>query len=486
MSSLETKKVGSIDSSLAAAAEDHSLVSVPQEDRKSGFVLAISPLSVATALVIFGLTGFSVFLAGFKVGLLAGVIVGTVGFLVSRGVGMLAFKTGMSSTLNSRFFGLGFKGSSIASAIVAFLILGFLAVESALLYEGTILMMNLEDTWPTRIIIYGLMTAAWILLAIFGLKFTIRTSGIMIVATLLIALYLLYQIYFVQGASVQDVVNFEGVVPGGTWPRLEAALGVVGALGGSIALNSSDFARYCRTKKDVTILAVAGPIMMNVIMTVLGSLIVIGGMPAVGEYLMARNSGLSPQEASEMASGYIMDNTGAFFVIFAGWLGFLTIYAAQAKAQAINAYIGSLSLVNLLEVLFRWKPGRAWMVVAGNGIALLMIILGIAGNFSQYLAYLGCLTFSLAGIMIADYYIVRKRQFDGVHETVENWNMAGIATLVIAAAIGATLMVTGIVPLGFYISLVLSLILYPVLRKAMPKGTGTSFAGAEDVAHEAV
>lgn len=476
----------SIESSLAVAAEDHALTSVPMADRKSGFQLSLSPVSVATALVLFAIGGFTVVLAGFTVGMAAGVIIAIFGVYLGKALGRMAFNTGMSSTITSRFFGFGLKGSSIGSTIFTFMILGFLAMESALLYEGTLLMFGLDDTWPVRILIYGLLTVLWIALAIFGLKLALRATGVLTLVTILVSVFMIIQIYVIQGANPMDVFTYEGVVPGGWWPKLEAAIGVMGATAGTIALVTTDFARYCRNDRDVTILAVAGPVTQNIIMTVLGALIVIGGMPKVIDYLMARNAGMSPQAAAEASSLFVMQNTGAFFVIFAGWIGFIAIYAAQAKAQAINAYSGSLSLVNLVDALTGWKPGRAVMVVVGNFIALLMITAGILGQFAAYLAYLGCMTLGMCGVMIADYYIVRRGRYDAATHKVEKWNWAGVITLVVSAAVGIILMATGIFALGFLVSFVVAIGLYPPLRGRMPEGTGTSFVAEEKALAEAL
>ena len=112
----------SINSSLAAAAEDHALARVPEAERKSGWYLALSPVSVATALVLFSIGGFSVFLAGFKVGIIAGVIATVLGILLGKTLSMIAFRTGVSSTITSRFFGFGQKGSVLGSAIFLYLI----------------------------------------------------------------------------------------------------------------------------------------------------------------------------------------------------------------------------------------------------------------------------------------------------------------------------------------------------------------------------
>ncbi|MGA4538907.1 purine-cytosine permease family protein [Uniformispora flossi] len=482
---MRTRRPLSADSALAAAAEDHALVSVPTAERKSGYQLALSPISVATALVVFAIAGFTVVLAGFALGMLVGVLVAAFAVVLGKALGRMAFETGMSSTLTSRFFGFGFAGSAIGSVIFAVMILGFLAVEAALLYHGTLLMFDLPDSWTMRILIYGGMTLLWIALAIFGINLALRASGVLVAVTLLVAVYMIVKIYAVDGADPTDVFTYRGVVPGGWWPRFEAAVSVMGATAGTIALVTADFARYCRTRRDVTILATAGPVTQNILMTVLGSLVVIGGMPDVIAYLMDHNTGMTPEAAGAAGSAYVMGNTGAFFVIFAGWAGFITIYAAQAKAQAINAYSGSLSLVNLVNSLTGRKPARAVMVVVGNIVALLMICAGILEKFTTYLAYLGAMTLAMCGVMIADYYLVRRARFDRTTHRVEKWNWAGVLTLVASAAVGIVLMHTDVFDLGFLVSFACACLLYPVLRYWMPEGTGTSFVAGEEAVHEA-
>lgn len=470
----------------AERAEDHALVSVPAEQRKSGHQLALSTVGVATALVILAISGFTVVLAGFRAGLAAGVAVAVLGFLLSWSVGRVAHATGLSNTVTSRFFGLGLKGSSIGAAIFAFMILGFLAVESALLYEGTLLMFGWDDTWLTKIVLYGALTLAWVGLAIFGLRVVLNASAFMIAATILVVLYMIYTTYVNRGANLSMVLDNPGVVPGGFWTKFEAGVALMGATAGTIALVATDFARYCRTRRDVTVLSMAGPVTQNIIMLVLGSLVVIGGLPQVIEHLMQQDAGLTEADAGAAAAGFAMGNTGAYFVIIAGWVGFATIYATQAKAQAVNAYSGSLALVNLVDSLTGKRPGRVAMVLLGNAIALVMIAAGILPHFANWLAYLGAMTMALCGIMVADYYIVRRQHFDHSTHRVENWNWAGVITLHIAAGVGIVLIWTDIWALGFLASLVLSVITYPVLRRLLPEGTGTDFVAEEVALVEAV
>lgn len=469
----------------AVKAEDHALGRVPASWRKSGWELSKSTVGIATALVIFAIGGFAVILAGFTWGLVAGAAVATLGAVLSILVGRISYVEGVSATVASRFYGFGFKGSALATVIFGFMILGFLALENALLYEGTLLMFAWEDTWGTRILLYGLMTLAWVLLAVFGMNLTLRSSMFLTIATVLLTLYAIWVLYFQGEARFSDVFSTVGVVPGGAWPKFEAAFALMGGTAGTIALLVADFARYAKTRKDVVILGVVGPIAQNFVMVIVGAILIVGGLPAVSAFLMARDPGLDAQAAAAAATGFAMGNTGAFFVVAASWLGFVTIYAAQAKAQVINTYSGSLSLSNLVDVLGNRRPGRVVMVIVGNIIALLMIAAGILDHFSSWLGYLGAMTLSFVGVMIADFYWVRGgKQADGSAETV-NW--AGMVSVLIGSGVGIAVIATGVMPLGFMVSLAIAFVLYPTLRlTVLPAGRFTTYQTESRSLQEAI
>ncbi|WP_341994671.1 cytosine permease [Microbacterium sp. LWH7-1.2] len=470
---------------LAETAEDHALVSVPAEHRQSGWQLSLSTIGVVTALVIFAIAGFSVILAGFWNAFIGGLIVGAMGFILGDLLGRMAHRTGVSSTITARYFGLGFRGSALAAGIFAFMVLGFLALESSLLYEGTLVAFGWDDTWVTKIGVYAVLTIAWILLAIFGLRLALRASGILIVITLVVAVIVAVQNFTSGGATWEAVFTTPGIVPGGAWAQIEAVVALAGATGAAVALVTTDMARFARTRRDVTILAASGPAVQSLVMSVLGAVVVVAAMPTMIQFLMAQQPGLTVEEAAVMAGGYAMGNTGAFFVVVAGWLGFVTIFAAQAKAQAMNAYSGSLALVNLVQTVTNRRVPRAAMVIVGNIIALIMIGAGILGSFVAWLAYLGAITFSLCGVMIADYYIVRRGKFDRSTHRIESFNWAGIITLVGAAVLGIVLMVANIWPLGFLASFAATIVVYPILRRILPEGTGTAFTDEKTALTEA-
>jgi cytosine permease len=150
--------------------------------------------------------------------------------------------------------------------------------------------------------------------------------------------------------------------------------------------------------------------------------------------------------------------------VLAGLVGFLLMYVAQAKAQVLNTYSGSLSLSNLFDGPLGRNLGRLAMVVLANVLGLLMIAGDILGLINRYLGILGVTTTALAGVIIADYYIVRRRQAADP-DRVESVNWAGVVSVVLSSATGGLLAETGVTSLGFLVTLGLVLVLHPVLRR---------------------
>ncbi|WP_202967413.1 hypothetical protein [Paenibacillus beijingensis] len=128
------------------AMEDHALESVPQSERKGWLSLTWNTAGIVTSLIQLFFGVLVTFTAGIKIGLTAGVLVTIIGGLLGWAVGHIAFKSGLSSTVMSRVFGFGSKGSILTSALFGFMILGFLALENALLYKGFLFYFDLKDT----------------------------------------------------------------------------------------------------------------------------------------------------------------------------------------------------------------------------------------------------------------------------------------------------------------------------------------------------
>lgn len=463
------------DAALRARMEDHALTSVPDSERRSGWGLMTNTAGIASTLIQLAIGGSVTLIAGVWWGLLAGVVVAVFGGALGWLVGHVAYKSGTSSTVTARFYGLGTQGSALASLIFAFMILGFLALENALLYYGTLFMFGWAPTTLNAVVIYGLLTLGWIALTVFGLPLVQRTSMVLLVAFVVLTVVLAFVALGESSISLGQLLSAGPVVPGfeSGSARFTAVLAILAGSAGALALVDADFARYARSTKDVGILAVGGALMIDVVVVALGTVLIHAGSGVVGRYLADNPAAAATQVGDTVAAKVtwmIANNSGAFFIVLAGTLGFVLMYVAQVKAQVLNTYSGSLSLTNLADALGR-SPSRVVMVVVGNGIALLMVAGNILGLIGSYLGILGVTTTALAGVIIADFFIVRKRRVADPAET-ESVNWAGVISVVAAAVLGGVLLQTGVTSLGFVVALLIVVIAYPLLRTTVLKPQG--------------
>ncbi|PWJ53553.1 cytosine permease [Quadrisphaera granulorum] len=468
------------DAALRSRMEDHALTAVPESERRSGWGLMTNTAGIASTLIQLAIGGTVTLIAGVWAGLAAGVVVAIFGGVLGWLVGHVSYRSGTSSTVTARFYGLGTRGSALASLIFAFMILGFLALENALLYYGTLFMFGWAPTTANAIAIYGLLTLAWIGLTVFGLPIVQRTSTVLLVAFVALTVVLTFVALNQSGMTLGQVFSGGPVVPGfdSDVTRFTTVLSILAGSAGALALVDADFARYARSTKDVGILAVGGAIMIDVVAVVLGTVIVHAGSGVVTEFLTANPAVAATQGGETVAdkvAWMIANNAGAFFVVLAGGLGFVLMYVAQVKAQVLNTYSGSLALTNLADGIVGRSPSRVVMVVIGNLVALAMVAGDILGLIGSYLGLLGVTTTALASVIIADFFIVRGRRVAHPAET-EAVNWAGVLSVVGASVLGGVLQETGVTPLGFVVALVAVLIAYPVLRTTVLKPASSQVA----------
>ncbi|MHB1627153.1 MAG: purine-cytosine permease family protein [Bacilli bacterium] len=458
-----------VERNIATVIEDHALNRVPDNERKSGWALSWLTMGIATTLVQLLIGSVVTAMAGVGWGIVAGVLValfgGTLGWLVGR----ISFQEGVSSTVTSRFYGFGARGSFLASAIFGFMILGFLALENALLYYGTIFAFGWQDTLTNRILIYLVLTVVWILLTTFGTNLVMRVSSILTIVFLLILIFSMWKAGFQSGTPIGQIMTHAALIPGlgGGASRFMNALVTLSGSAGALALVDADYARYAKSSKDVAVMAFMGSFAIDILVVVAGTIVVYGGTGPAIKYVLAHHMA-SSANVVQVTNGLIQDNTGAFFVILAAVAGFVLMYVAQIKAQVLNTYSGALALTNFFDASFKWRPGRFWMVILGNLVGMAMVFMGILGTISAWLGILGIVTTSFCAVMIADYYIVRHSKMAD-HDAVEAFNVAGLVSVILASVVSYWMQVSHVFPLGFLASLVTTIALYWILRTSVLK-----------------
>jgi cytosine permease len=445
--------------------EDYALAKVPESQMKSGWKLAWPSMGIATTLVQI-LIGYDVSaIAGMKFAIIADVLVAIFGGTLGWFVSIVSHKAKLSSTVTSRFYGLGARGSVISSGIFGFMILGFLALENALLYYGTIFALGWNNSLFHAAIILAILTVVWILLTTYGINQILKVSTYFLVAFFVLLAYMFYKVGFASGVSFSSIMTHGPLIPGigSTMFRFATAITILAGSAGALALVDADYARYAKTSRDIPKMTYLGSIALDIVTMIVGSVIIYGGFGSVSSYLLSHGLATSSNVSSAVIN-LASNNSGAFFIVLSTFVGFALMYAAQVKAQVLNTYSGSLALSNFVDVFAKKRPGRFFMVIAGNIIALIMIAVGILSLIVSWLTILGIITTSFATLMIADYFIVRKGV--PVHENapVETVNIAGVVTIVFSSALAYTLEYYGIFILGFLLTLIIVLVLYPILR----------------------
>lgn len=119
-----------------------------------------------------------------------------------------------------------------------------------------------------------------------------------------------------------------------------------------------------------------------------------------------------------------------------GFFAFLILVFAQWTTNDNNLYTGSLGLRNVINI-----PKKLIVVILGvSGLSIALI--GIQDYFVPFLNALGTYVPPIAGIMIADHWIVRPKILHKVYQFGEGtqyakWNIAAIAATALAGMISS-------------------------------------------------
>ena len=162
-----------------------------------------------------------------------------------------------------------------------------------------------------------------------------------------------------------------------------------------------------------------------------------------------------------------------------GVIGVLIVVASTVKLNDINLYSSSLGLSTMINALFNRKLNRDALVWGLGIVGTFLSVIGIINYFTGFLTLLGVAIPPVAGVMVVDYYILRRgrkdleatREAGTLPESVEKWNPVALAVWIIGFAVGE---VTSIYSIGIpgLNSLIVSGILYWVIMVVYAKVKG--------------
>lgn len=441
--------------------EDYSLEAVPAERRRPWRELAAVGAGIGSSLAVLLTGGLITYMAGFWMGMLAALIAFLVSTFFSVSLGIISFRDGYSSNIISRAYAFGTRGSALGSLIWAFMIIGFLGMESVLIGNSLFFYFGIEPTLTIKIIFYLIMTGLWIVLSLFGNKLVSRVAEIMIPLLFLMLLFMVYLL--MNQGSLLDAVTHGILIPNITLGQgFSIALNATVVLAGLLAIVVSDFTRFAQSKKDVVKVSVVSNFALYGVTMVFGAIITYFGYQITMDYFFGQ--GMS-EEAAMMAA---ITNPGIMLVLGGGIWGLLTIIFSQSKVQVGNSYEGALALVNLFDSGFNWRPGRAVMVVLANIISLIFIFGNILHYIEAFLTFGSVLLCVWVTIVLTDYYFIRGKLRAG-KQGIENlkdipaFNWKGLSTLIVSTVVGMVFYQWGWFGIPFLISTPIAFVLYTVL-----------------------
>jgi cytosine permease len=323
-------------------------------------------------------------------------------------VGIIGVREGLQTSVITRWTGFGHAGSSLIGLAIGISLIGWFGIQSAVSAAGLYALLG------------GLPTWAWALL--FGLAVTMIVlwgfASMQWVAYITVPSFLL----LVGWAIFSELTNHnfgELVRSAPAGPQLTLLQGTTLVAGGFIvgAVITPDMTRFNRSIGDV------------VKQTVVGI--------TIGEYVV----GL----AGVLLAHAIRSNDIIMIVTSSvGWVGTLVIILGTLKINDWNLYSSGLGIVNFVDTVFGRRLNRAMVTLAVGVVGSVLAAGGILDRFTDFLIVLGVAFPPIAGIMVAEYFVVKRwrplldasRAQGVLPATAPTWVPATIVIWVGAALIG--------------------------------------------------
>ncbi|MEA5019765.1 MAG: cytosine permease [Gordonibacter sp.] len=440
---------------------DYSLSRVPAEAKQPfwrvlfiriGAICCVSQLMLGAALG-YGMTFFDAFLATMLGSVLLQV--------VSWALGAAAAHEGLSTSLLSRWAGFGKGGSAVFGGVVAISMVGWFGVQNAVFGQGMSSIIPLTDflgdfEYPLWAILTGIGIT---LLVVFGIKAIANFAAVFVPLFVLVVLFAAWVI--LQDHTIGELVT---MAPPGVPLTLGAATTMVagGFIAGAIC--TPDYARFLKNGNQV--------FWMTLIGTFVGEL----GMNLLA-VMLAHATGT--------------ENVVDLMMATSGIVGVIIVVASTVKLNDINLYSSSLGLATMLNALFNKKVSRNALVWALGIVGTFLSVIGIINYFTDFLVLLGVAIPPVAGIMVIDYFVLRRKRADldtsraegKLPSKVEKWNPVAIICWIAGFAVGEITSIFGIGIPGLN-SLILAGVLYWAIMKvyaSMKKVDNIQFAETDQV-----
>jgi cytosine permease len=392
----------------SVGVEDHALTRVPLEERYSWWQVAVQRFGQISALSQFLLGSTLGFGMRFWDAVLALIFGAVILEVVAIFVGIAGMREGLQTSVLARWTGFGHAGSALIGLAIGISLIGWFGIQSAVSAQGLESLLGVFPVWVWSLV-FGLAVT---LIVLYGFHSMQWVANITVPAFVVLVAWSI-----ISELADHDIGALVDSAPAG--PPLSLLEGTTLVAGGFIvgAVITPDMTRFNRSAADV--------VKQTVIGITLGELVI--GLSGV---LLAH----------AIRSGDIIQ----IITSSVGWVGVLVIILGTIKINDWNLYSSGLGIVNFVGTVFGRHVNRGLVTLVVGVLGSVLAAAGILERFVDFLIVLGVAFPPIAGIMVAEYFVVKRWRADlestrgtgGPPTTAPTWVPATLVIWVAAALIG--------------------------------------------------
>lgn len=342
--------------------------------------------------------GGSIAGAAFGAAILLALVANPIAYAVLALVGFMGYRIGVSTMALTRP-AFGIKGSLLPTTLNTIVFLGWAVVNTFIAVISMSYIFQDLFSWPaygepggTRPMILGIVIMTLLNLG----AVSIGRQSVKIVERIGIVLILILGVWVTvivfQTHSFADVIAWRPTIE--TALPFGKAIDLMAAFSLSWVLGIAEFTRYTRTKAAATVAPMLGATVSLIWFVFVGLLATIGVALTTGEF--------NPDNSDPSS---LVSSLGL------GWMALLLIVVACVTTNVVNLMAAGVSVTNVTRKI---KPIYSiWIVTILAGILMLIPLFAesFLDTFMNFLDFLGMALSALLGILIADYFVIKRRKY---------------------------------------------------------------------------
>ncbi len=372
---------------------------VPMSQRNIGFFDMIAIWVGANSNNASWYVGGTIAGASFAGAIAVTLIANPIAYLILALIGYMGYKVGTSTMALTRP-AFGIKGSALPTLLNTIVFLGWAVVNTFIAVISMSFIFSDLFGWPAYgepgssgpmilgIVIMTLLNLAAVSLGRNSVKIVERIG---IVLVLILGVWITTVV--LQQHSLTDIFAWQP--PANLKMPTGVAIDIMAAFSLAWVLGVAEFTRYTPTVKTATVAPLIGALVSLAWFAFVGIISTIGAALTTGVY--------NPDNSDPSS---LVTNLGL------GWVALLLIVVACVTTNVVNLMAAGVSVTNVTRKV---KPLHAiWLVTIIAGILMLvpLYMTSFLDTFTMFLEYIGMVLSALLGVLVADYFFVKKRKYD--------------------------------------------------------------------------